>query len=146
VLKANEPILAVHTHTKIPVPKVLAWDSDPSNPVGAEYIIMEKAPGVQLFNVWDDMSDDDQLSIVKRLSELEGELTRISFPANGSLYLRTSMADNDAHIALDHDMDPNGRFCIGPSCERGLDLDKTKSLRSQINTGPYKRNRTEPLS
>ena len=33
------------SHTTIPVPKILAWNSDPKNPVGAEYIIMEKAPG-----------------------------------------------------------------------------------------------------
>jgi hypothetical protein len=24
-------------HTQIPVPRVLAWDADPLNPVGAEY-------------------------------------------------------------------------------------------------------------
>lgn len=29
-------------HTNIPVRKVFAWDSDAANPVGAEYMIMEK--------------------------------------------------------------------------------------------------------
>jgi hypothetical protein len=28
--------------TAVPVPKMYAWNSDASNPVGAEYMIMEK--------------------------------------------------------------------------------------------------------
>lgn len=32
----------------IPVLQVLAWSSDAVNPVEAEYIITEKAPGVRL--------------------------------------------------------------------------------------------------
>ena len=39
----------VHTHTQVPVSRVLAWSSDASNLVGAEYVIMEKAPWLQLF-------------------------------------------------------------------------------------------------
>lgn len=38
----------VRTHTKILVPRVLTWSSDASNRTGTEYIIMEKAMGVQL--------------------------------------------------------------------------------------------------
>lgn len=39
-------------HTNIPVPKIFAWDSDAANPVGAEYMIMEKvsARGVDNFS------------------------------------------------------------------------------------------------
>jgi hypothetical protein len=37
------------------VPKVYAWNSRAENPVGAEYIVMEKAPGIQLSDVWNDM-------------------------------------------------------------------------------------------
>lgn len=36
-------------HTSIPVPDVLAWNSDAFNDVGREYIIPEKAPGIQLY-------------------------------------------------------------------------------------------------
>src|SRR4051812_1698284 len=36
-----------------PVPKVLAWSSKAEeNPVGAEYIIMEKVLGIELERVW----------------------------------------------------------------------------------------------
>ncbi|RYO13723.1 hypothetical protein AA0121_g8373 [Alternaria tenuissima] len=101
------------------LPKVLAWNADASNPVGAEYIITTKAPGVQLFKVWGDMDELDRIQVVRQLAEFEDEMTDIRFPASGSLYLRHSMAADDACIAMDLDMDPSGEFCIGPSCNRG---------------------------
>ncbi|CAN9147029.1 unnamed protein product [Alternaria alternata] len=101
------------------LPKVLAWNEDASNPVGAEYIIMTKAPGVQLFKVWGDMDELDRIQVVRQLAEFEGEMTDIRFPASGSLYLRHSMAADDTCMALDLDMDPEKEFCIGPSCNRG---------------------------
>ena len=80
---------------------------------------MTKAPGVQLFKVWGDMDDLDRIQVVRQLAEFEGEMTDIRFPASGSLYLRHSMAADDACMALDLDMDPEREFCIGPSCNRG---------------------------
>ncbi|KAF1846161.1 uncharacterized protein K460DRAFT_313337 [Cucurbitaria berberidis CBS 394.84] len=128
----------LHTYTKVPVPRVLAWSSDPSNSVGAEYIMMEKAPGVQLYKVWGEMSDWDQLCVVKQLTKLEGEMTRIRFPASGSLYLCESMGNDDTYIVLDRDVDPSGQFCIGPSCERGWYAQgKITSLPSRPSQGPW---------
>jgi hypothetical protein len=102
--------------------------------------MMEKAPGIQLFERWDKISEMDKLGVVKQLAKIEGEMTGIRFPASGSLYLRESMSeeDGDAYITLDHDADPSGRFCIGPSCERGwYSLDKEAvSLHPQTNRGP----------
>ncbi|CAN9147720.1 unnamed protein product [Alternaria alternata] len=80
---------------------------------------MTKAPGVQLFKVWGDMDELDRIQVVRQVAEFEGEMTDIRFPASGSLYLRHSMAADDACIAMDLDMDPSGEFCIGPSCNRG---------------------------
>jgi hypothetical protein len=98
---------------------------------------MEKAPGIQLYKVWAEMSDWDQLCVVKHLTKLEGEITEIRFPASGSLYLRESMSENDKYVALDHEVDPSGRFCIGPSCERGWHPSgKIASVRSHLNRGP----------
>ncbi|CAN9388831.1 unnamed protein product [Alternaria alternata] len=112
------PLLIVYTHTQVPVPRVLAWDADSSNAVGAEYIIMEKAPGVQLFKVWGDMNELDQIHLAAKFTEFEGQMAEIHFPANGSLYLTKSMTGKDKHIVLDQDIGPSGEFCIGPSCER----------------------------
>ena len=127
----------VNTHTQVPVPKVLAWSSDPSNPVGVEYIIMEKAPGVQLYKVWDDMSAADQFSLVLKLTKLDGQIAKIRFPASGSLYLRESMEDSDTYVNLDPEIDPSEEFCIGPSCERGwYPKSMATSLQSNFNRGP----------
>lgn len=79
---------------------------------------MEKASGIQLFNTWGTMSDSDRFEFVQRITELEGELSSIRFPASGSMYLRESLAVNETHVELSHDADPLQKFCIGPSCER----------------------------
>lgn len=52
-------------HTTVPVPIVLAWSSDASNPVGSEYTVMDKAAGIQLFRVWDKMDDSKQLTHIQ---------------------------------------------------------------------------------
>ncbi|RYO15711.1 hypothetical protein AA0111_g11632 [Alternaria arborescens] len=120
------------------LPKVLAWDTDPSNPVGVEYIIMEKAPGVQLYKVWGDMNDWQQLRVVTQFTEFEGQMAKIRLPANGSLYLTKSMAESDTYVALDREMDPSGDYCIGPSCERGWHApDHTATLYPQLHQGPW---------
>jgi len=106
----------VSAHTTIPVPKVLAWSADPSNPVGAEYIIMEKAPGIQLFKVWDDIAEADRLNLIKSLTQLENQFSAIRFPAYGSLYFRHSISKASERILLDPSVDPAGLFGVGPAC------------------------------
>ncbi|KAH9868326.1 hypothetical protein J1614_007398 [Plenodomus biglobosus] len=130
----------LQTQTKIPVPKVFAWSSNPFNPVGAEYIIMEKASGEQLFRAWGTMSDSDRFELVQRITKLEGELASIRFPASGSLYLCDFLAEGETHIKLSCDVDPPGQFCIGPSCERQwmIQADEgTELLAQKFNRGPW---------
>jgi hypothetical protein len=103
-------------HTKIPVPNVLAWNADSSNPIGAEYIIMEKASGVQLFKVWDNITEADRLELIKNLTHLEQQLAAIQFPAYGSLYFRHSISKESERILLDPSLDPAALFCVGPEC------------------------------
>jgi hypothetical protein len=119
----------VHDHTTIPVPKLLAWNADSSNPVGAEYIIMEKK--------WGDMEDLSHFDFIKNLCKVEAELAAITFPANGSLYLRESMEAGDKYTPLASQMDPSGRFCIGPSCERSwFGKDEAESVQARFDRGP----------
>lgn len=130
-------IESVRQYTGVPVPEVLDWSDDATNPVGAEYIIMEKAAGTQLFERWDKMAEIEQFKLIQSLAKLEGELTRLRFPACGSLYLRESLPSG---IPLDQDIDPSQEFCIGQSCERdwfqGSDSAETKS---SLDSGPCKR-------
>ncbi|EGP91121.1 uncharacterized protein MYCGRDRAFT_65675 [Zymoseptoria tritici IPO323] len=125
----------VRQHTNVPVPRVLAWNSDATNAVKSEYIVMEKAPGVQLFKVWGDMPDHDQFMLVKNLCILELELARLKFPAHGSLYLRQSLqSSGHVTVPLDASEDPEGRFCIGPTCGRLWHEEGTSGVRKK---GPW---------
>lgn len=129
----------VSSHTKIPVPKLLAWNADSSNPVGAEYIIMEKASGIQLFKVWDDMSEADRLDLIKGLTQLENQFAAIRFPAYGSLYFRHSISKASERMLLDSSVDPAGLFCVGPACGPAWTDDKSPAdIQPNIDAGPCK--------
>ncbi|KXG46483.1 Aminoglycoside phosphotransferase [Penicillium griseofulvum] len=121
----------VRRYTSIPVPRVLSWSSDGSNAVGAEYIIMEKAAGVPLFERWGNMDEFEKLQLIKNLTELEAQLSSIQFPAYGGLYLRTDIRGSTR--TLDDDIDPSQSFEIGPSCDRAFDRKTTR----KCNQGPW---------
>ena len=127
------------SHTTIPVPKVLAWSADPSNPVGAEYIVMEKSPGIQLFEVWDNTTEADRLRLIKSLTQLEHQLAAIRFPAYGSLYFRHSVSKASERVVLDSSVDPTGMFCVGPSCGPAwTDGTSSTDIEPNIDAGPCK--------
>ncbi|KAL4798411.1 hypothetical protein BDV19DRAFT_376969 [Aspergillus venezuelensis] len=90
---------SVEKHTSIPVPFV-----------GAEYIVMEKAPWVQSFEKWQNMPDIEKLELIRNLTQLEAQLSSILFPAYGGLYLQVDAKD------FRHDNGTeDGMFSIGPS-------------------------------
>jgi hypothetical protein len=110
--------LLVRSQTSIRVPKVFAWDSNPANPVGAEYIVMEKVAGVPLSEKWRCISNLQRYKLIERVVDVEKELARIRFPAYGSLYLRDSLGKDSPRCLLNSSLDPSESFCIGPLCER----------------------------
>lgn len=112
------------------MPRVISWSSDSSNAVGAEYIIMEKAAGVPLFQEWGFMTEFEKLQLIKNLTRLEAQLATIKFPAYGGLYTRKDMSRPNR--SLDGDIDPSQSFCIGHSCDRVYDPDITV----EFNRGP----------
>jgi hypothetical protein len=127
----------VHDHTAVPVPKVLAWNADSSNPVGAEYIITEKAAGCQLVKRWGEMEDSSHFGFIKNLCKVEADLAAIVLPANGSLYFRESMWAGDKYTPLSPEMDLSGSLCIGPSCKRSwFGEDEVKAVQARFHRGP----------
>ena len=71
----------------IPAPKVLAWSSRrEENPVNAEYIIMEKASGIELEKLWEDITGRQKYDIVKQLVGIEKLFAATRFTSFGSLY------------------------------------------------------------
>ncbi|GAB1200325.1 hypothetical protein APSETT444_009695 [Aspergillus pseudonomiae] len=79
-----------------------------TNAVGAEYIVMERVPGVQIFKKWDEMGESNRISLIKRLTQWERELSEIQFPAYGNLYYKNSLGDPET-IPLESSIDPKGR-------------------------------------
>ncbi|KAK2871604.1 hypothetical protein FQN49_003020 [Arthroderma sp. PD_2] len=106
----------VRTNTIIPVPKVLAWSSNPQNTLGTEYIIMEMAKGVQLYTSWGDLSQSGRLEIIKSLVFMEKQLSSLRFPAYGNLYFRHCLPES-LSVPLDKEIDPSGLYCVGPAAD-----------------------------
>ncbi|KAF2667398.1 hypothetical protein BT63DRAFT_456698 [Microthyrium microscopicum] len=113
----------------IPVPKVLAYSTQAStNGVGAEYIIMEKNPGIELARVWDDLEGRQKIDIVRQLAVFTSRLSKAHFPAYGSLYYSKDLPDINNKLVDD-------TFSVGPTTSRAWFDDK----RSEVNVhrGPW---------
>lgn len=101
----------VRSNTSVPIPRVLDWSDDPSNPVGSEYVIMEHAPGIQLQQAWHKMDGPQRIQFIRSISTLMRSMTQLEFPAYGSIYFARSPILNRAQkVPLDQP------FCIGPHC------------------------------
>ncbi|KAI6137239.1 hypothetical protein F5141DRAFT_75254 [Pisolithus sp. B1] len=80
--------------TQIPVPQVYAWNSDASNSVGAEYIIMQKMPGVSANTKWDTLSMSVKERTVSQVTEYLKAMFALRFDRAGSLYLSSPSKDD----------------------------------------------------
>ncbi|KAL1613217.1 hypothetical protein SLS60_001449 [Paraconiothyrium brasiliense] len=124
-----------------PVPKVLAWNSKAQdNPVGAEYIIMEKAQGIELEKIWPSMNIKNRLALVENIAGFQKAWTSISFKRFGSLYYANDLDESSESEPLY--VDANGidtideRFAIGPSTGREM-VDNGRAT-VQFDRGPCK--------
>lgn len=95
----------------IPVPRVLAWSSKKDQPVGIEYIIMERAPGQELNKLWSTMNISDRVDIVSQLVGIQAKIATVDLHSYGSLYYPKDVEGGRGVPGL------VDRFCIGPSCE-----------------------------
>lgn len=124
-----------------PVPKVLAWCSRAhENPVGSEYIIMEKVLGIELEHVWPKMNIKDRLAVVKAIAGFQKAWMSVSFTKYGSLYFSGDLEDTPSSQPLYIDANGrrivNERFAVGPSTAR----ETSDSGRATVNfdRGPCK--------
>lgn len=94
----------------LPLPEVYAWDCnrDKNNPVGAEYIIMEKIEGVSLLNRWMLLSTEELGQVIEQIVHFESILLAVKFPKYGSLYYT---ADLEKEL---QDCEFDGKFSVGP--------------------------------
>lgn len=110
-------------YTNIPVPRVLDWSDDPTNVIGAEYIIMDYIGSIRLQERWATMNAVEHLKCTKALCDIIADMSKIQFPAYGSLYFTNAMSSG---IPIEQ----SPEFCIGPHC--GADF---------WNCDPYERSR-----
>ncbi|RMD41469.1 hypothetical protein DV735_g3650, partial [Chaetothyriales sp. CBS 134920] len=125
----------------IPVPKVYGWSSTVSNPVGAEYIILEKVEGAPLGDVWFSLDFNARYKVVEQIVKLERKLFSLELPASGSIYFPKDLLEAERERSVrfqTHGVE----FCIGPmahyswwdkgrdllECDRGPWCDHTRLL------------------
>ena len=103
---------------KSPAPRVLAWDSSDKNAVKAEYIIMEKARGVQLGTVWPTIDSDQKVQVIRAVARHQRAWSKISFSCIGSLYYKKDLPTTKlaGPVFFDGSDKPatDSEFAIGP--------------------------------
>ncbi|KKZ64555.1 hypothetical protein EMCG_01434 [[Emmonsia] crescens] len=115
----------------LPIPRVLSWSSTTSNSLGCEYIIMDKAQGKALEEIWYTMNREKRKLLVEKIVDIETVLFKIQLPANGSIYFKDSFPQDAKTVDLPDD----NRFCIGPSTEIWWWYHRRDEL--QVGRGPW---------
>ncbi|KAJ6602449.1 kinase-like domain-containing protein, partial [Mycena vulgaris] len=125
----------------VPVPKVLAWSSQAAtNGVGAEFILMESAPGVQLSTIWSSLGPRDRKNIVNSLIATEQKLLEAQFSHYGSLYYKSDVpvASQAPQLLANRSREDatTAKFCIGPIADRTFHEDERATM--ALDRGPWK--------
>ncbi|EZF31081.1 hypothetical protein H101_05301, partial [Trichophyton interdigitale H6] len=84
----------------LPVPRVLGYSANNSNPVGAEYLLLEKIDGSPFGDRWFTIGNKSRAKIMKQIVAVETRFMSITFPASGSLYYRKDLASSEPNVLL----------------------------------------------
>lgn len=109
----------------LPVPEVYAWSSKASeNAVGAEYIIMEKQPGIVLSDVWGEITGKQKARVVQQIAEIEITLASAKFTKYEAIYYKQDLpaSDNNIPLYINNTGDEvlSSDFGIGPTNHRSF--------------------------
>ncbi|KAM5447410.1 hypothetical protein MaudCBS49596_005921 [Microsporum audouinii] len=124
-----------------PAPKVLGWSSGIDNPVGAEYIIMEKMPGVQLETLWNKLDVEVKVNLVKEVAGYQRDWTLTSFSQYGGLYYKKDIfnATSLTYTNKNGGQITDDRFAVGPSTSRAnIDDGRRKSALDYAKAAGYR--------
>jgi hypothetical protein len=123
----------------MPVPKVYAWCSHAQeSPVKAEYIIMEKAKGVPLQSVYDDLDLKERWTLVQAIAKYQQSWSEASFEKYGSLYYQTDLryATSEETSPRPNETTRCSGFAIGPTA--GVEWNQYETLLVEFDRGPCK--------
>lgn len=123
----------------LPVPKILDYSTSPENPVGAEYIIMERVNGESLESRWLSLTTGEVKHVMTQIAEMEQRIFSFRFPAYGSLHHKHDLSD-ESQIELqveDFSIGPiaGRQFWHGERQQMKLDRGPCKSSLSKILIG-----------
>ncbi|KAL9020921.1 MAG: hypothetical protein Q9185_001884 [Variospora sp. 1 TL-2023] len=115
----------VRNELGLPVPEIYTWNSNAvTNTVGAEYIVMEKAPGLELGRVWPDLNGKERRQIIEQLVQYQKKFTASTFPGIGSLYYAGDLDECLSYIPVREHLSRNASiykdFVIGPINDQRL--------------------------
>ncbi|KAJ5159156.1 uncharacterized protein N7500_008807 [Penicillium coprophilum] len=113
----------------VPVPKVLAYSPDKTNPVGTEYILLERLEGTPLSDRWFSMDNKTRVKIMRQIVDVERRFMSIHFPASGSLYHRRDLDSSQHVIPVLHDI------VVGPTAQYEWWYQERASL--EVDRGPW---------
>ena len=128
----------LRTKLGFPIPKVLAWNASPNNPVGCEYIVMEQCSGEMLANRVDSPSQVSMFAA--EIAEMQTRLASIKFSQYGSIYYKDNVSPELQACPLYAKGEPEDecseRFRIGPSVDRRFY--RSERAHMEIDRGPCK--------
>lgn len=75
----------VQTHTSVPVPAVVRFDATEDNPLGHEFTLLERAPGISVDKVYGRLDDAAKHGLVGQLAEFLDELQARGWESMGGL-------------------------------------------------------------
>ena len=105
-----------------PIPKVYAWSSNAKeSAIGAEYIIMEKVPGVPLDEMWPKLQTRDRYEIVKTVAGYQKAWTSFRFKQFGCLYYAQDIEKHTKEplcVEMEGVESRYPKFAVGPSTAR----------------------------
>ena len=101
----------------VPVPKVLGYSSDNTNPVGTEYLLLEKLEGIPLSERWFTMDTKARVKIMRQIVEVEKQFLQIELPASGSLYYRKDLTGSEYVIPVSGTPQGADQIVIGPTAQ-----------------------------
>ncbi|KAH7884287.1 protein kinase subdomain-containing protein PKL/CAK/Fmp29 [Phlebopus sp. FC_14] len=116
----------------LPTPKVYGYSPESDNAAGTEYIFMEFVRGTKLSDVWLSLGEQEVISVLRQLTQLESKMMSLSFPAGGSLYYTQDLEKVARGLGIPLE---DERFCVGPDTRLPLWYGRRSQL--DVDRGPY---------
>ena len=126
----------IRMHTSISVPNVVAYDSNQENPLGFEWMLLEKIDGVPLTDVWERMDFESKTRLSREIAQTIQQLSSLRFREIGNLYFSTVQNRvRDRILSADSAETKNsiiahGRTVFKSSDEADNDVDVNKGIQS----------------